>query len=480
VGLKEDAKFARFVTMGALGAKRVADDLNERGHRVIELERYAMANKIWTTKVKRLRMADLVCVSCGRRFEAKAKSKLEVKLSDSKQEGRGWSDGMRNDDVFAFLRVVLGADDVPTLIGDPLYLTTASMLSVAPRQGQLKSAADGSERDVFWPITVSKRAGVVTRVQSGRVTIRPTDGRSSTLGRPSDRTLVRLGDPVAEGTVLGSAVAPAASLDCPGATWNLTEALRCDDHVEVFAAVKAAGVMKVEDLTEAIRSIADDDGQDMRLRIEALGALARSGDVDTVGQLADLDHAGRDVAMHMERVLILSELVDSKAAAESLVRIARDTDKSDEIRAAAVWGLGSTWHDHFGYCWSLAFDDSEKVRRHAQASLGVPSLGDLPELLAALKDSTRAPLAAAVLARSRSIAELVSALSDPEGHDWALQALGQAEPAAVHELLAQLSVTDHAALDALWRRNLRDTHNEPMNLAELRFLANQSLRAADA
>jgi hypothetical protein len=46
VGLKEDAKFARFITMGALGAKLVADDLAERGHRIVELERYAMANKI--------------------------------------------------------------------------------------------------------------------------------------------------------------------------------------------------------------------------------------------------------------------------------------------------------------------------------------------------------------------------------------------------------------------------------------------------
>src|SRR5258706_5448917 len=113
--------------MGALGAKRVADDLAKRGHRIVELERYAMANKIWTTKVKRLRMADLLCVSCGRRFEAKAKSKLEVKLSDSKQAGRGWSDGMRPDDVFAFLTVTVDSNNLPLAIGSPLYFTTASM-----------------------------------------------------------------------------------------------------------------------------------------------------------------------------------------------------------------------------------------------------------------------------------------------------------------------------------------------------------------
>jgi len=475
MGLKEDAKFARFITMGAIGAERVASDLESRGHRMIELERYAMANKIWTTKVKRLRMADLLCVTCGRRFEAKAKSKLEVKLSDSKQEGRGWSVGMRNDDIFAFLPVVLDADNLPVAIGDPLYLATASMRLIAPKQGQLKSATDGSERDVFWPITVAKRAGVVTRVQSGKITIQSPGAKSSTLGRPTDRPLVRVGDQVTIGTLLGSTVAPTTNLECPGASWILSDAVGCDDEVEVFAAVKAAGILKVEDLTEAVRSIAHDDGRDMRLRVEALGALARLGDLEAVGRLADLEEADGDVAMQMERVLVLSELIGSADAAEALRRIAIDVDWSDEIRAAAVWGLGASWHDHFGYGWSLAFDDSEKVRRHAQASLGSPTHADLPDLIGALKDDDRAPLAAAILARSGFVAELVSALSDDELRPWALQALGQIEPAAVVD---QLDVADRVVLDALWRRNLQDTHNEPTNLTELQFLAGQSLRAA--
>lgn len=477
MGLKEDAKFARFITMGALGAKRVADDLNERGHRIIELERYAMANKIWTTKVKRLRMADLLCVSCGRRFEAKAKSKLEVKLSDSKQQGRGWSEGMRPDDVFAFLPVKLDGSNLPLTIGDPLYLTTASMNEVAPKQGQLKSATDGSERDVYWPITVAKRAGVVTRVEDGKVTIQSPGARPSTLGRPTDRPLVRIGDEIEEGTVLGSTIAPATDLDCVGATWNLAGALTSEDQVEVFAAVKAVGVLKAEDLLDVVRGIADDDGRDLRLRVEALGSLARLGAIGAVDRLAELDLDGENVAMQMERVLVLSELVGLQAATESLLCIAQDLDRSDEIRAAAVWGLGASWHDHFRYCWSFAFDESEKVRRHAQASLGTPTGSDVAELITALQDE-RAPFAAALLVRSRSVVQLIAALALKDGHDWALQALGQLDPVAVNQQSARFAAEDRAALDALWRRNLEDTHNEPNNLTELRFLADQSLRAA--
>jgi len=72
MAFKQDEDFLRFITMGAAGSAAVSRHLREvHGHRTIELERYAMANKIWATKIKRLRLADLVCVACGRRIEAR-------------------------------------------------------------------------------------------------------------------------------------------------------------------------------------------------------------------------------------------------------------------------------------------------------------------------------------------------------------------------------------------------------------------------
>jgi len=475
MGLKEDAKFARYITMGALGAQRVAEDLTLRGHHIIELERYSLANKIWSTKIKRLRMADLVCASCGRRFEAKAKRELEVKLSDSRQAGRGWSDGMRDDDIFAFLAVTLDEENLPLAIGEPLYVSTRSMRSVQPRQGQLKSAADGSERDVYWPITLAKRDGTVTRVAGGRITIKSPSARASTLGRSADIPLVGAGERVAAGMVIGSAVTLATRLDCPGASWGLAGALRGGDEVEVFAAVKAIGALRVSKLAGPVRDIAHDVARDMRLRAEALSTLALLGDRGAVGQLAQAPNS--DAAMQMECVLILSELVGVGTATDALRDIASSGNNADEIRAAAAWGLGASWHDRFGYLWPLAFDESEKVRRHAQASIGAPGSSDIPDLIGALKDEDRAPFAAAILARSGAVAELVESLTDPSTAPWALQALGQIPPAQVQDLSNQLSDRNRMALDALWRRNLHDAHNEPTNLTELKFLAGQSLRA---
>ena len=250
-------------------------------------------------------------------------------------------------------------------------------------------------------------------------------------------------------------------LDCPGASWDLTRALHSDDEIEIFAAVKAIGALKISKLTEHVRAIVDDVTQDMRLRVEALGTLALLGDCNAVSRLTQV--AADDIAMQMECVLILSELVEVRAAAEALHEIASNTSNADEIRAAAAWGLGASWHDRFDYLWPLAFDKSEKVRRHAQASIGSPESSHLSELIVALKDEERAPFASAILARSGAVAELVEALTDQSIAHWALQALGQIPPSDVHDFLSQVSDMDRAVLDALWRRNLRDTHNEPTN-----------------
>ena len=62
-------------------------------------------NKIWATKIKRLRIPDLICLKCGRRIESRAKSKLEIKMSDNeKNPDRRWDAGLRDEDLIAFIK----------------------------------------------------------------------------------------------------------------------------------------------------------------------------------------------------------------------------------------------------------------------------------------------------------------------------------------------------------------------------------------
>ena len=103
-GLQGRYQLPAFLTMGAIGVRRVAAELRERSFQPIELERYCMSNKIWTTKVKRLRLPDLLCVRTGLRAEVRAKSDLKIRMSDAPQNpDRVWDAGLRDEDVGALI-----------------------------------------------------------------------------------------------------------------------------------------------------------------------------------------------------------------------------------------------------------------------------------------------------------------------------------------------------------------------------------------
>ena len=104
MAMKEDWSFLDKISMGANATRKVTELLNNQGHKIIELERYSSSNKMWSTKIKRLRLADLLCLHCGRRIEARAKSKLGIIMSDSPtNHDRRWDVGLRDEDLVAFI-----------------------------------------------------------------------------------------------------------------------------------------------------------------------------------------------------------------------------------------------------------------------------------------------------------------------------------------------------------------------------------------
>jgi len=88
--------------MGAIGNRKVASLLRGGGFKIIELERYSTSNKLWATKIKRLRVPDLLCLHSGIRIESRAKGVLKVTMSHS--DNRVWDMGLRDDDLVAFIK----------------------------------------------------------------------------------------------------------------------------------------------------------------------------------------------------------------------------------------------------------------------------------------------------------------------------------------------------------------------------------------
>ena len=84
VSFKTDESFLSKISMGAIGTRKVLKQLDEDGHRPVELERFSSNFKIWKSiKIKRIRVPDILCLSCAIRVESRSKKAFEISLSHS-------------------------------------------------------------------------------------------------------------------------------------------------------------------------------------------------------------------------------------------------------------------------------------------------------------------------------------------------------------------------------------------------------------
>lgn len=493
MGFKEDADFARYLTMGAFAAKAVADDLTKRGHWITELERYAMGNKVWSIKVKRLRLPDLLCVRCGRRFESRGKSKLELKLSHSERPGREWhSGGMRENDVFAFIRIRLTDGRADT--GRPVYVTRSALHDAAEAlQAEARKAfSAGSEAAVKWPAWAPSYSGTIISVDADGlpqlggsevlITVRRDDGRSSAYRArwPSVHTYLDAGDHFAAGDIVAGSVAP-ASVECPGETWRWVTDLAANGEDDRFAAIKVARLREADEAEALLRALAEDENGDWRIRLEAAGVLAAT---DPDHWTAVIKRWASDVKApdqeQMEGVFILSEL-GHLSAAEALAEIARPSaGRKPEVRSAAVWGLGLGACPRPDLVARFLDDEAELVALHAAAALprALPS-AIVQKLVNWLTDglARQGAIAAHVLARHGHVDDLIriSCNRSAVGRLLAIRVLGDLPPEQV-ESFGRLPADLRQILQPIWAQHddwLRRPENEgalpALDLQRIRF-----------
>lgn len=440
MGLKADASFLRFVTMGAIGTRAAIEFLQRDGFQPIEFERYCTSNKIWQTKVKRLRLPDLLCLRTGLRFEVRGKSTLTVKMSHAPNNPeRAWDAGLRDEDIAAFLLVVENDDGSFTSPYPPEYFGIGDLrLSEdTARLGPPKSQSEGSERDLEWPTLVPKKRGRVTRVENGRISIfKPGENRPNytyTLGARSP--YVQAGDVFEAGAniIAGTVGQKAQMHQLRQVNWNPHDLLDSEDKVDRYAAVKALPHVMPDDprtIPGLRRSMSDD--VDDRVRLEAAGSLAKLGVDDGYEHFrAVLVDPGEDY-LPMEVVLILSEILDPRASAE-LLSIAQDQRfLGQEIRQAAVWGLGRTCTRAYNDLVRFLGDDDDDVAYHAICAFGPDTPRAVIDVLVELMQTGEQRFQAAaceVLAKIGNtdvIDTLLGVLQRREqGQEWASATLGR-------------------------------------------------------
>ncbi len=456
MGFKEDADFARFVSMGAAGAAAVSRHLrDEYGHRPVELERYAMANKVWQTKPKRMRLPDLVCLRCGRRVEARAKSKLGIIVSDAATAGRAWNAGMRPNDLYAFARA--DTSEIPPRVSRPIYFTAEALertYEFATRFAP-KAASAGYETMIEWKTWVPTWSGIYVEVDDeGNIVCMNEVGHRRTYKHWLDwerRCLYLAPEDTFDAgeQIVAGIVEPTTDLACPGDIWDVARALETtgeraaeegEDTVERYVAVKAIGILGRHDLQPSLEGVLD--GENWRLDLEALVSLARLDPstwahqiIERVEALAGSDEEVVRSGARMESILALSE-VSHEDAAVALASVANDRKYSSELRAAAAWGLGRGAYPQPELLLPLTLDDDKVVSLHAIVGMSILPDELVPKVVAwlASPDDKVAATARTVLVRHQAVRPLLGAVAGGGAAGlWALSALGDLPPEAVRD-----------------------------------------------
>jgi hypothetical protein len=458
MGLKTDTSFLKFVSMGAIGVRQTISQLQALGFRPIVLERYCDSNKIWTTKVKRLRLPDLLCIRTGLRVEVRGKSDLQIRMSDAPNNpDRTWDAGLRDDDVAAFI-AILQDGTIQRAADEAAFFTIRSLReSVAhSKLGAAKSASEGAERDRTWPAIIPSADGVVREItpEKLKVELNKAGGglRKQTYTLNGKRVYVRAGDGF-KGEVSFLAGMPNAMADLPAVLqrqYDPLPDLQAPTAVDRYAAVKA--LSRREDLHDraipALQELLQREREE-RVALEAAGSLAALGSdlgQDSIGAVLWGD--GRN-DFRMEAVLILTELGSPFARTELALVAGDDRFEQNEIRQAAVWGLGKAGLKAYDEILPFIAHQDENLAAHAIVAFGADTPEDVIRALAqALIDGEPRRAAAAsevlrLIGNETTLRVLIEAAVG--GNEWVIATLGRLPAEAVRPAIAGTNLSQQVA-----------------------------------
>jgi hypothetical protein len=447
--------------MGAAGVRHVILELQDLGFQPIELERYSTSNKIWATKIKRLRLPDVLCAKTGLRVEVRAKSRLEIRMSHAPNNpDRFWDAGLRDDDVVALI-VCQDSQGQVGARGRASYFTVAALreAAAAGRVSRMKAASEGSEQDIAWPAIISSRPGRVVDVTDARIFVEwgGDGGPARRYGYALNGKLpyVRPGEKFSAATqFLAGSPGRLADLRAHlSRRYDPIPALSAGDAGERYAAVKAISVRndahaRARPLLERLLKL----GGDPRLMLEIANTASGLGLVAGMEYLRSAIWKHPDAAMQMEAVLIVTELGRSGRhqtfARGTLAAIAADVSQfGNEIRQAAIWGLGHNGLRSFDLLLPFLADQEENVALHAIAAFDADTPASvLRELVASLVTTEPASAYAIMevlklIGTAAVVRELVSGLPR-SGHrrPWFLAALGKLPAPLIREHVKEASL----------------------------------------
>ena len=376
MGFRVDATFLRFITMAALTSRRVMELMVDAGLQPIELERHASATEIWSTKVKRLRVPDLLCVKTGQRVEVRARSELKIRMTDAPGcETRRWFTGLRPDDLVAFVHCPMDRARLVPAHGAEFF-RVRDLQAVPESATKLEppvSTSSNAECFRTWPSIVPTQSGLVTGVTADTLHTLLDDGKEQAYALDGMTPYVQPGERFSARCQFIAGLPERASLDeVSGQGWDPRLLLEGDllDQYVAAKALETVGWSKDVALLERLYECAGDP----RVSLESAGSMAKLGARDGLRRLLQEVRFPRIDYLRMEAVLLLSELNDTplrNEAAAALAEIATEVGfAGQEIRQAAIWGLGRTGLGDYSRLVPLLDAQDKDERMYAVVAMG--------------------------------------------------------------------------------------------------------------
>jgi hypothetical protein len=223
------------------------------------------------------------------------------------------------------------------------------------------------------------------------------------------------------------------------------EALRSPNDIDRYAAIKALVHQQIPKnrVLFAFEKLLAHEVDD-RVALEAAASAAALG--SEVGQQRVLQFIWENdnrADLRMEAVFLLTELGQNPFAREQLNRIARSPSfQGDEVRQAAVWGLGKAGLKYYQDVFPFIDDPDENVALHAMGAFG----SDTPRVIIDRlvqdlvgNDLRRAPAASETLRIIGTIdvieALIATAQATHAVPDWILATLGRLPSEQLRRLL---------------------------------------------
>jgi len=487
MGFKADSSFLRFLTMGALGVQQTISKLKEVGFHPIELERYCTSNKIWATKVKRLRLPDLLCVRTGLRVEVRGKKDLKIRMSDAPSNpNRIWDAGLRREDLVAFITCYNDDENIRTAQSAVFFSVEDLKNSVeTSKLGPPKSASEGAERDRTWPCTVPKQNGQVLSVEDGKIKTLLESGRHQTYTIRDKTPYVRPGDQFIglETIIAGTVSTPIDVSERLTDTWDPLEYLQSSLNIDRYSASKAlpfSNDISVNESVDLLERVIDTETEE-RVALEMASSLARMGSAKGFDFILNKVENPGETYIPMEAIFILTEISDNQSA-DKLESIATSERYAEnELRQAAVWGLGKAGARAYNKLIQFLDDEEDDVAIHAITAFDSDTPNAIIEQLVGLliNGSQRQKAATCEVLRLINndyvINQLVqAAMINADHKSWIITALGKQSPDAVrialqnNPLLDQIQPFFHLSIQENWLAT--DTKN-----SDLRFMIGQNI-----